>query len=228
MATDEIIDELYGLPLSEFTQARNQAASELRRTGRGAEADQVKALHKPSVAAAAVNRLVREHRREVEAFLQSAAILRDAQFAGKGDLQAAAKDERAALERLIRVGGERVRGSLLAAAVDEQAARELLAGQLEHELEPRGFDTLLAHVKPAQARPKAAPTTKAKPNTPARSQPDDRAARAKLQQAKATLTAAQAGERQAQRQLAQTQKEVEKAQAAVSKAERDLDNLHGR
>jgi hypothetical protein len=127
VATDEIIDELYGLPLSEFTQARNQAASGLRRAGRGAEADQVKALRKPSVAAAAVNRLVREHRRDVEAFLRAAATLRDAQFAGKGDLQAATKDEREALERLIRAGGEPVRQSLLAAAVDEEAARELLA-----------------------------------------------------------------------------------------------------
>ena len=79
VATDEIIDELYGLPLSQFTQARNQAASDLRSAGRRAEADQVKALRKPSAAAGAVNRLVREHRREVEAFLQTAARLRDAQ-----------------------------------------------------------------------------------------------------------------------------------------------------
>ena len=46
-----------------------------------------------------MNRLVRERRREVEAFLLAAAILRDAQFAGKGDLQAATKDEREALVR---------------------------------------------------------------------------------------------------------------------------------
>ena len=227
MATDEIIDQLYGLPLVEFTQARNEAASELRGAGRRTEADQVKALRKPSAAAAAVNRLVREYRREVEAFLQAAAILRDAQFAGKGDLQAASKDEREALERLIRAGGEPVRQSLLAAAVDEEAARELLAGRLEHELEPRGFDTLLSHVRPA-ARPSTAPTTRANPTPSARKQPDGRAARAKLQQAKAALTAAQADDRQAQRQLVQTQRQVEKAQAAVNKAQDDLDNLHGR
>ena len=228
MATDEIIDELYGLPLWEFTQARNQAASELRRAGRGAEADQVKALRKPSVTAAAVNRLVREHRREVEAFLRAAVILRDAQFGGKGDLQAATKDEREALERLTRAGGEPVRQSLLAAAVDEQAAGELLAGRLEHQLDPRGFGTLLAHVRPADARPTAAPTSNAKPTAPAQTKPDDRAARAKLQNAKAALTTAQANEQQAQRHLARTQREVEKAQAALNKAKHDLDSLHGR
>ena len=228
MVTDEIIDELYGLPLSQFTQAGNQAASDLRSAGRPAEADQVKALRKPSAAAGAVNRLVREHRREVEAFLQTAARLRDAQVAGKGDLRAATKDERAALERLTGAGGEQVRQSLLAAAVDEEAARELLAGRLEHELEPRGFGTLLAHVKPAATKPTATPTTKATPTALARKQPDDRAARAKLQNAKAALAAAQGNERQAQQHLTQTHREVEKAQAAVTNAKRELDSLHYR
>ena len=227
VATDEIIDELYGLPLSQFTQARNQAASELRSAGRRAEADQVKALRKPSAAAAAVNRLVREHRRDVEAFLQTAARLRDAQVAGKGDLRAATKDERAALEQLTRAGGEQVRQSLLAAAVDEEAAHELLAGRLEHELEPRGFGTLLAHVKPAATKPTATPTTKAT-TAHGRKQPDDRAARAKLQNAKAALTAAQTNQRQAQQHLTQTHREVEKAQAAVNNAKHELDSLHGR
>ena len=68
-------------------KTRKQAASELRSVGRRAEADQVKALRKLSVAAAAVNRLVREHRGQVEAFLEAAARLRDAQFAGKSELQ---------------------------------------------------------------------------------------------------------------------------------------------
>src|SRR2546421_685211 len=78
VAADEIIDGLYGLPLGEFTRARNEAAGELRRAGRREEAEQVKALRKPTVAAAAVNLLVREHRREVEEFLGAAATLRDA------------------------------------------------------------------------------------------------------------------------------------------------------
>ena len=71
---DETIDRLYGLPLAEFTGARNAAASELRKAGRREAADQVKALRKPTAAAAAVNRLVREHRSEVEQFLRAAAV----------------------------------------------------------------------------------------------------------------------------------------------------------
>src|SRR5262249_51149563 len=58
VTVDEIIDQLYGLPLGEFTAARNEAAAELS----GDEAKRVKALRKPTGAAAAVNRLVRDHR----------------------------------------------------------------------------------------------------------------------------------------------------------------------
>ena len=199
----------------------------------------MKALRKPSAVAGAVNRLVREHRGEVEQFLRAAAALRDAQFSGKGDLAAATKQEHEALERLTRIGGETVRQTLLAAAVDDDAAQQLLEARLERELEPRGFGTLLAHAtgskrvgpvaRPAAARPTAATAaqTKPKPTPPERKKPDDSAARARLQDAKAGLLAAEAQERQARRHWEQTQRDLEKARAAVEKAQRDLDRLHG-
>ena len=115
----------------------------------------MKALRKPSVAAAAVNRLVREHRAEVEQFLRAAAALRDAQFSGKGDLAASAKREQEELQRLTGSGGEVVRQTLLAAAVDDDAARQLLEARLEQEPEPRGFGTLLAHAPAAAASSRA-------------------------------------------------------------------------
>ena len=60
-AVEQAADLLYGLPLDEFTPARNAAAKELRDQGLKAEADAVKALAKPSVAAWAVNQLTRHH-----------------------------------------------------------------------------------------------------------------------------------------------------------------------
>ena len=145
MTMEEVIDRLYGLPLAEFTSARNEAARELRKAGQRDAAERVKTLRKPTAAAGAVNTLVREHRGEVEQFLRAATALRDAQFSGKGDLAAATRQEHEALERLTRIGGETVRQTLLAAAVDDDAAQQLLEARLERELEPRGFGTLLAH-----------------------------------------------------------------------------------
>src|SRR5438270_1978212 len=71
----DIADRLYGLPVEEFTHARNEAAAELRKAGRRDEAERIKALRKPTAAAAAVNRLVHEHRADVEKFLAAASAL---------------------------------------------------------------------------------------------------------------------------------------------------------
>ena len=150
--SDDIVDRLYALPPAEFVAARNAAVKELRKEGRREAAEQVKALRKPTAAAGAVNRLVREHRGEVEQFLRAAAALRDAQFSGKGDLAAAGRRERRALQRLTDLGGEAVRQTLLAAAVDDEAAQQVLEARLARELEPRGFGTLLSHAPTAPVR----------------------------------------------------------------------------
>jgi hypothetical protein len=227
MAVDEIIDGLYALPPEEFVEARNRAAGDLRKEGRRDEADRVKALRRPTASAAAVNALVRGHRADVDRYLEAAAVLRDAQFGGKGDFAAAAKREREALERLITLGGEEVRQTLLAAAVDEDAAGQLLEARLERGLESRGFGTLLAHVPPgsttapAAARPRTGP--KAAPQ--AKPAPDDRDARRTLQEAKSALGAAEAEERQARRRWEQAARELERARAAVETAQLELERV---
>jgi hypothetical protein len=243
VSVDEITNQLYALPPEEFTQARNEAARELRKAGEPEQADHVQALRKPSAAAADLNRLVRSHRAQVEAFLEAAAKLRDAQLAGKGDLGGAAQAERLALDELVVLGGESVRTALEAAAVDDGVAHELLAAQLVRAPEPAGFGTLLAHADPTAAKTRTTKQSvgegrREKPNpsaareeadtrrAPAPGRPDDRAARAGLREAKNALGAAATEERQARRRWAQTQRDLEKAQAAVEKAQRELDRLH--
>jgi len=224
MGAEEIIDRLYALPVEEFTRARNEAERELRKDGEREQADQVKALRKPTAAAAAANRLVHAHRAQVEAFLRAAATLRDAQFAGKGDLAAAAQAEREELEQLVSLGGEAVRPTLQAAAVDDNTARELLQARLVREPEPAGFGTLLAHAEPATAEGRTAKQATARP-TPAATKPDDSAAKAQLREAKTMLRAATAEERQAKQHWAQTQRELEMARGAVERAQQELDRL---
>jgi hypothetical protein len=216
---DDIIDRLYGLPLEEFTRARNEAATELRREGRREEADEIKALRKPSTVAGAVNRLVREHRAQVEEYLAAASALRDAQLGGKSDVAGATKRARETLDRLVRLAGGEVRQTLQAAAVDDGSAEELRRGRLERELEPGGFGTLLSHAQPAPAKSRQA---KPKPK-----KPDDRAAQAKSREAEETLNAARSEERQARRRWEQTQGDLARAEAAVEKAQRELARLRG-
>lgn len=159
---EEIIDRLYALPLEEFTRERNEAERELRKAG---QAEQVKAVRKPTAAAAATNQLVHARRAQVEAFLQAAATLRDAQVAGKGDLATAAEAEQEGLEKLVSLSGETVRPTLQAAAVDDNTARDLLEARLvrEREPEPAGFGTLLAHAHPHPVTAPPDPTRRAAP-----------------------------------------------------------------
>jgi len=229
VSLEEIADQLYALPPDEFTGARNQAERELRKAGEREKADKVRAMRKPTAAAGAANRLVREHRPEVVAFLAAAASLRDAQFAGKGDIASAASAQRDALEKLVGVGGEPVRGTLQAAAVDDNTARDLLAARLVREPEPAGFGTLLAHSEPRVAKAStAARTAPRKRRASGAAAPDDRAARTRLREAKKALGAAETEERQAKRRWAQTQRDLEKVRAAVDKAQRELNRMHDR
>jgi hypothetical protein len=243
MDVEEIVDRLYALPLEEFTRGRNQAERELRKAGQREQAEQVKALRKPTAAAAAANNLVHAYRAQVEEFLRAAATLRDAQLAGKGDLAAAAQAEREELEKLVRLGGEAVRPTLEAAAVDDNTARDLLEARLVREPEPAGFGTLLAHAGNRTSRPQPENRAGAKqsaskpPATRVRStrrreaklaRPADGAARRRLQETKQMLTTAAAEERQARRRWTQAQRELEKAQASVERAQTELDRLHAR
>src|SRR5712691_1483646 len=76
MAADERIDDLYGLPLDEFTAARNALAKELRASD-GEAAERVKALRKPNAAAWALNQAVRREPGRLKEFLDAAGELRE-------------------------------------------------------------------------------------------------------------------------------------------------------
>jgi len=141
-------DELYGLPDDEFTPARDALAKRLRGEKRREEADAVKALRRPSVAAAAINRAVREH--GADDVLAAGEALREAHaalLAGKGDAAAvrdATAREREAVRDFARLAlgdgatpatEEKVRATLHAASVDDDVRELLIAGRLEREAE---------------------------------------------------------------------------------------------
>jgi hypothetical protein len=222
---DGTVDRLYARPATEFVAARGEAVRELRQAGHRAEAEQIKGLRKPTAAAAAVNRLVRERRGEVEALLAAAKALREAQFGG-GDVAVASARERESMERLVKVGGEPVRQSLQAAVVDSEAAQELLAGRLARELEPRGFGTLVTDVPRTGGRPRRPAAGR---QARAAEKPGvDRRAREELREAKRALDSAEAAEQQAERTWKKAETDLRRAQEAVAKARAELSRLEAR
>ena len=140
-----VADELYALPPADFTRERDERAKALRKEGTRDEADAVKALRKPTVAAWALNQLARRRAKEVERLVAAGEELRAAQdelLAG-GDrkaFQSAAAREREQVAKLadeatdlVSEAGERatpalrekIAETLHAAALDEDTAEEL-------------------------------------------------------------------------------------------------------
>jgi hypothetical protein len=158
------IDDLFKLPLAEFTAARNALAARLKKAGRAAQAERVKAIPKPSVAAWVVNQLSRTHSRELRELLVAGDRFRDAQakqLAGKaGDLRGTLEARRAALADLTKLATSTLEGSAHAVTPDllrrVTTTLEALsaygshggpeAGRLTDDLSPPGFETLAALV----------------------------------------------------------------------------------
>ena len=245
-------DELYGAPPEEFVARRDAMAKELRKGGDRAGADAVKKLRKPSVAAAAVNRLAREASDEVAGLLAAGEALRQAQLGG-GDrdaIRSAARDEREAVEGLVSRAGklsaavaDEVRSTLHAAAVDDEARDLIERGVLT---EGRSATGLGGFGLPATAPspPKAKPAPKRQ-----RRKADDaaegkraeaerkreeaerkkaarervKAARAALREAEKAATAAERERKSAAKELKRADQALEAAQAEVDARRRDLD-----
>jgi Arc/MetJ family transcription regulator len=212
-------DDLYGLPLDEFTKARDELARELRNGGKKEAADDVKAMRKPSVSAWTVNQLARRHPQEMKALVKAGDELRKAQrqaVSGRGPdaLRDATRSHRGALDALTSAARDelgadgttlqRAVQTLRSASVDKEASKGLLAGTLTGDVEQSGFGSLLSVVPPGQARAKARSRPKAKPKPPPKPKPDPNAAK-----------------------RARVQKQLENARAKVSELEAQLRDLGG-
>jgi hypothetical protein len=164
-------EDLYGLPLEEFTPARDALAKEIKAAGRKDEAAEVKSLRKPSVAAWALNLVAREHPDAIEGLRAAGGVLREAQDAVlsgdtpappgmSGDASRLRDAGRALAEEVDRVTGlaaevlraagrpvsatqqEKIVATLRTAAVDDEAGDVLARGVLVEELESTGFSLL--------------------------------------------------------------------------------------
>jgi len=180
-------DDLYGLALDRFIPERAALVRTLRSAGEREQAATVGALRKPSVAAWAVNQLIRTQPRESEELFAAGDALREIQdgvLAGSADardLRSAAAQERDAVDTLVAAargllssGGhelsaatvERVAETLHAAALDDEARAQVSEGRLVRELRHVGLGAGLGAavaVPPARARgARAEPTVATK------------------------------------------------------------------
>jgi hypothetical protein len=230
--------ELYGLPLERFVPERTALSKLLRSQGQRDDAAAVAKLAKPSVAAWAVNQLVRTQHRAVAELFDAGDALQRAQaevIAGRGSasgLREAADRERAAVRALgaaarglLTAEGhgltpatlERVTETLHAAALDESARQEVREGCLTRELKHIGLGAVQAVQAGEAPRPR--------PTRPARAQPrSEQTARAasEARERAVRLEAARKAETEARRTAERTATELERAQEQRERAAASL------
>lgn len=138
-----LADRLYAVPPGEFTALRDASAKEAGRSGKQAAAA-VRALRKPTVAAWALNLLVRREAEQIDQVLALGASLREAAQAMDGEELRALTRQRRQLTgalaasakalaqeadtRLSPAVVDQVEGMLTAAMLDETAAEAVRSG----------------------------------------------------------------------------------------------------
>lgn len=224
--------ELYGLPLDRFTKERNLLVKSLRVEGRREEGAEVSKLRKPSVAAWAVNQLVRTQPKELAALFAAGDTLQKAQAdlltgeANPAAVRKAVDAERAAVDGLAdKVRGllgpqghgltgttvEQVSDTLHAGALDEEARAQLREGCLERELRHVGLGAVAA----ATTSPARTPAQRSQPPSTTAHQLDrERGA----QDHAARLRAARKLETQARRRLDRAARGMEVAEQRRNRA----------
>ena len=154
------VDELYQLPLAEFTGARNALAAQLKQNGRANDASLVKSLQKPPVSAWAVNQLYWHYRDEFDELLAAGKRVHKASLAGKpADLRASLDARREALSDLADLATSllseaghnpspdtirRITTTLEALSAQAPSADGPTLGRLSQDVDPPGFESLVA------------------------------------------------------------------------------------
>jgi hypothetical protein len=222
---DDVLDQLYGAPPTEFVARRDAAARERKQAGDEAAARAMRALKRPAAPAAAINLAVRAEPAQARALLDTAGDLRRAHEAvvrGAADrdaLRAAVAAERQAVTALAATaaaqaasGGtvsadmeRRIRDTLEAVALDSEVRERFAVGRLEKDARAAGLAMDVAGAA-------AAPPRK-------RRDAGDGEAKRKAEQERRRLADAL---RRAEKAVARSRADVEAAEQARARADAAL------
>jgi hypothetical protein len=243
---DAVADELYGLPLDEFTAARNAYVKQARQGGERDVAASIQALAKPSAAAGLANQLVRRHRAELTPLLELGASLRAATASLSGpELRTLGQQQHRLISALVAqarsmaaaqgraVNPDQARGleeTLHAALADEGAGDQLMTGRLTEALHRSGMSTgaePAASLKsvPTGRSARAGSQTGTRPGNHERVRREqaERAAQAKRDEAAGQLQKARTALDRAEAEAAEADGRWDRANAAVDRLRDELD-----
>jgi hypothetical protein len=221
-------DLLYGLPLEEFTPARDKAAKEIRKAGDKERAARIAKLPKPTPAAWAANQLARSRPELIDALLDAGAALRAAQDAaisggGAAALREASLAERRAVDDVMAAAGDPdLRGALSHGRLTGEAAA---GGAWPFALESSGDLPDLPKPKPkASTPPEKSDEEKAAEEARKALEAQLREARATLKVRERVAAGAEQDAEEAQGELASARERLLQAKQALDEAEAEAES----
>lgn len=229
---DAAFSRLYKLPPHEFVAARDALVARLKKDGDDEAARRARALQKPLASAWVVNRLYWSSRRTFARLLAAGEDLRTLQHASLGGR--ATEELRQATERRRKASGalvsraeailvetgrtasrdlmRRIEQTLEAIAIHGNAGGDQTLGRMTRDLEPPGFEALLALAADAASTGAARGADPAPRSKKKKKKPDRR-----LERARQALTKA---EREAGRRRAEAEKAAGANDRATERAQR--------
>jgi hypothetical protein len=244
---EDAVDELYALPLDEFTPSRDELAKELRATGKRDGAAWVKALRKPSAAAWLVNQLARTQKSDARRMLEKGDALRVAQEralarqASREELAGATQEHAEAMRMLLskapgfldRSGAppsqitlERAAETLRAILLDDAVRAGFAAGRLtrEHLASGLGFAVSgRATVVPAGPAERTKPGNRPKGGASATAPREVQRRAQERARAQAVETETRSRHRARQRDVSEAERNVRQAERELARAQRRLE-----
>ena len=239
-ALDAKIDDLYRLPLAEFTAARNALAKSLSKD----DAKLIKALAKPTVVPWAVNQLYWHARATYDRLMKSGEKLRAAQIAaleGRGaDVRAASESHRRAIGEAVAEAGRLATASGAKPGADPLARTfESLSlatsapgqpGRLTDALQPAGFEALLgvtpSEVRSTKSEVRSGKLEMVKPAAERRTPNDERLLRAAAKAAEKEAAKAAAEKQKHEAAVKDAEAQLERVQAAERSARETWERVH--
>lgn len=225
------VDNLYQLPVDEFTAARNALAKEAGRDGAA-----IKGLAKPPLAAWAVNQLYWKARAVYTTLVDAAEEMRKTHKAviegRKGDLRAAGREHELALEKALTATVDLVSDSgQVVTDVSRHAILNTLRalptdeppGRLSRALAPGGFE-MLAGVVPKKGKGRAsAPARAPEPKAPGTKGPTDLNVQREREAVERAIRDAEHRARQAEFETARAVRDTAKAEKRLEEARTALE-----
>lgn len=252
MDVESVSDELYGLPLDEFTPVRGEREKQAKAAGEKDLAAQIHQLAKPNLVAWLANQLARQRANEIGTLLALGTALREATAQGSGEqlrelsrqqhqvvyafVQQARGLASAAGRKISQDTARALEDTLRAALADPDAAGALAAGRLTEGMQNSGFGGLTGlgsagspSGRPAhpakEPAPAAAPSPRPSKSDAAEHRASEQRERAEsvVEQASSAADEATAARQEAQTQLDATGQAVADAGSRVERARRELD-----